>query len=61
MDTTLSPRFMPQLDEVLKAPRRCLYGAPDRFWYQRRNGLWASRDWKEGEREAYQREVLGWN
>ena len=38
--------------------RRCKYPAPSRFWFQTENG-WASREWKKGEREQYEREVLG--
>lgn len=39
--------------------RRCSYDPPLRCWYPTKDGLWASRAWEPGEREAYALAVLG--
>jgi len=39
--------------------KRISCGAPNRVWYPTGNGLWASREWRPGEKAAYERDVLG--
>jgi hypothetical protein len=38
---------------------RCTYPAPIKVWYQTWNGKWATREWRPGEKAAYERNVLG--
>lgn len=47
-----------QSTEELREPWRCSFDPPTRYWYQTANG-WASREWEDGEKACYAREVLG--
>lgn len=44
--------------EPALAIRSAPYGPPARVWERTPAGLWASRDWRAGEREEYERKVL---
>lgn len=52
------------LDDLVTKPNeralhRCRFPAPNRVWEEVSPGQWSSRRWREGEKEKYEREVLG--
>jgi len=45
--------------EIIQKKHICAFPAPNRVWYPTKDGLWGSREWRSGEKEQYEREVLG--